>query len=345
MVDRRRLADEPTVLLRGGPRCTVIDWSNMASNARTSHQALLKGVVPDVDRAKVGISYSGGGPRVVLEFGAAMAFINAGIVPDVIAGVSAGALAATAHVLDPGSGRGIAIAAEVMPKRISTKGLGLTIEGLVEKVIRDRGKLQSFGDNSILRGVAREVFTEAIGEEIPTIGRFGPPDHPLLMIAAADWLTEGALWFGNDTPIEDALLASGAIPGIFPWRHHDGENGHSVLVDGGVISNQPLSRLVLEGCGTILACGFSTPPRAGPEPSSALHSVLDAIQMLMHQCSHLEEDYVRLKLGDTGDIHRLLIDSDLASHDYDFTPALIRETMANAEQQVTRQLRDLGYPR
>lgn len=299
--------------------------------------------MPEVDRGKIGISYSGGGPRFVLELGAARAFIKNGILPHAVAGVSAGAVAATAHVVDPREARGIEVVARLVPQRLSTKRLGLTMEGLIERAIRHRSRLQSFGDNTAVRDIARAFFAEVIGDERPLLGAFAPPRYPRLLVAASDWLTEDAFWFEDDTLVEDALLASSAIPGVFQWRHHQSPGGHAVLVDGGVISNQPLSRLVMEGCGTIFACGFSTPPRTAYEPSNALHNILDSIQMMMHQCSHLEEDYVRLKLGDNGDLHRLFIDGTLPSHSYDFTPALINELIDSADLQVTAQLKGLGY--
>ncbi|MHB8508803.1 MAG: patatin-like phospholipase family protein [Candidatus Dormibacteria bacterium] len=309
----------------------------------TANQAMLKDHQPVVDRGKIGISYSGGGPRFVHEIGAARAFIRAGIVPDAIAGVSAGGIAAVAHVVDPVGGRGIEAAIREIPRFMSTRGLGLTMEGLIERVIRHRTKLQSFGDNATMRGLSRAFFSDTIGEEVPLMGRFVPPSYPHLLVAASDWLAEDALWFDGETPVEEALLASSAIPGVFPWRHHDSAAGHAVLVDGGVISNQPLSRLVMEGCGTIFACGFSSPPRTGVEPGSALHNILDSIQMMMRQCSHLEEDYVRLKLGGAGDLHRLFIDGSMPSHSYDFTPATIQQLIDDADGQVTAQLKTLGY--
>ena len=38
-------------------------------------------------------------------------------------------------------------------------------------------------------------------------------------------------------PLKPALLASTALPGVFPIVHHDGRR----LVDGGVVDNVPLS--------------------------------------------------------------------------------------------------------
>lgn len=47
--------------------------------------------VPEVDRDRVGISYSGGGPLVLVELGCVRAFVECGIRPAAIVGVSAGA--------------------------------------------------------------------------------------------------------------------------------------------------------------------------------------------------------------------------------------------------------------
>ena len=57
----------------------------------------------NLQKRLVGIAYSGGGDRVVIELGIVQAFIELGIVPDLIAGVSAGGFAGAFHALDPRS--------------------------------------------------------------------------------------------------------------------------------------------------------------------------------------------------------------------------------------------------
>ena len=53
-----------------------------------SPELLLDGRHLVVDRGKVGISYVGAGALLVVELGVVKAFIQRGIVPNVIAGVS-----------------------------------------------------------------------------------------------------------------------------------------------------------------------------------------------------------------------------------------------------------------
>src|SRR5258708_7729606 len=84
----------------------------------------LEGLVPPIIPTKVGISYSGGGPQVLVELGCARAFVERGIRPSIIAGVSAGALAGTAHALDVVRGTGITLAANLL-RHMSTRKLGL----------------------------------------------------------------------------------------------------------------------------------------------------------------------------------------------------------------------------
>src|SRR5262249_47925578 len=73
---------------------------------------ILHGRTLSVERGRVGISYSGGGALLLVELGIALAFVDLGIRPYAIAGVSAGAITAAAHAIDPIEGRGILAAAK-----------------------------------------------------------------------------------------------------------------------------------------------------------------------------------------------------------------------------------------
>jgi NTE family protein len=86
---------------------------------------------------------------------------------------------------------------------------------------------------------------------------------PLEVVATS--LTDGReRWIGHGPAVE-AILASSAIPSIFPPVTIDGD----VLVDGGVVNNVPISRALSAGCDRIyvLLCGplhYHPPPPRRP---------------------------------------------------------------------------------
>src|SRR6202165_5397540 len=102
-----------------------------------SEPILLAGRDLRVDRKKIGISYSGGGAMVLIELGIAQAFVDLGIVPAVIAGASAGALAGAAHALDPIEGAGIRMAATILGG-VTNRTLGLGIDQVIGRVVLER---------------------------------------------------------------------------------------------------------------------------------------------------------------------------------------------------------------
>ena len=78
-------------------------------------------------------------------------------------------------------------------------------------------------------------------------------------------------------PVVDALLASAAIPGVFPPVEIDGQH----LIDGGMSSNTPISTAIAQGAERIVvpptgfACALEKPP-AGP-----MAMVLHALTLLI----------------------------------------------------------------
>ncbi len=104
-------------------------------------------------------------------------------------------------------------------------------------------------------------------------------DAPIpLTVISTDLLTgrENAITTGNATR---AILASAAIPGVFPAIDIDGRP----QIDGGVVNDTPVSHAIKAGADVIwaLPTGFSC--SASKAPKSALAMILHAIGMMASQ--------------------------------------------------------------
>jgi NTE family protein len=164
---------------------------------------------------------SGGGNQGVSQVGMLRALIERDIIPDVVIGTSAGALNGAAVAYAPnltGVARLAAVwesltANEVFPGgrfsrawNIVRRGTHLFDSEGLERLIDRATPARSFADLQIpLRVVATDLDT---GEEV--------------------LLARG--------PLKPALLASAALPGVFPIVHHDERR----LVDGGVVDSVPM---------------------------------------------------------------------------------------------------------
>lgn len=164
---------------------------------------------------------SGGGNQGVSQIGMLRALIERGIAPDVVIGTSAGAL----------NGAAIAYA----PNLTGVAQLEAVWTSLTAADVFPGGRL-SRAWNVVRRGThlfGREGL-ESIVDRASPARSFADLAVPLRVIATdLDSGEEVVLARG---PLKPALLASSALPGVFPIVLHDGRR----LVDGGVINNVPL---------------------------------------------------------------------------------------------------------
>ena len=300
-------------------------------------EPLLHWLTPVVDRSRVGISYSAGGALLLVELGIAQAFVELGVRPAAIAGVSAGAIAGTAHALDPVDGEGIAAAARGLAS-ISNRRLGLTPLGVVWRAIVQRQHLASLGDNAVIVGLLADGFRRLTGSERLTFGRFGRDGRPKLIVGAADRLQGEPVWFPDDSDVAVALVASSAIPGLFPPRRLLVAGQERLLVDGSVVGDQPISALALDGCGTIYACAVGYDGERLAAPGNLVDNALRSLSILRHQAARLEQEYVQLRLGNRGAIHHIHPEVLFPVKGFNFTSDLITRVMRDACEATKRWL-------
>jgi NTE family protein len=175
-----------------------------------------------LDGPRTAFVLSGGGNQGVSQVGMLRALLERGIVPDVVVGTSAGAL----------NGAGICFA----PNLTGVAQLASVWEQLRSDQVFPGGKIHRAW-NVVRRGThlfGSEGLEALIHHSTPA-RQFSDLEVPLRVIATdLDTGEEVVLVRG---PLKPALLASTALPGVFPIVHHDGRR----LVDGGVVDNVPLS--------------------------------------------------------------------------------------------------------
>jgi NTE family protein len=168
---------------------------------------------------------SGGGPLGALQVGMLRALFEHGITPDFVVGVSVGAL------------NGVFIAAE--PSIEGAEELAQVWMRMRKDDLFPGGRLMSAW-HAVRKGT--HVFSnDGLRRIIET--ELGPTNFEDLKmpahIVAADIGTGDEKWFSTG-PILDPLLASSAMPGVFPPVEIEG----AVLVDGGIVDNVPVARAI-----------------------------------------------------------------------------------------------------
>ena len=196
---------------------------------------------------------AGGGNRGAVQVGMLRALVAAGVRPDLLVGASVGAINAAAFGADP-TAEGV--------ERLAATWRGLRDDTIFPhhhygewRFIQHR---ESVYPVAALRGIVDGFLPFARLEEAAV-----PVE-----VVASDLRTGRERWMTAGSAV-DALLASAAIPGIFPPVVLDGD----VLVDGGVLNDVPISRAFSRGAERVFALlnGPMEPPQVDIErPIDAL---------------------------------------------------------------------------
>lgn len=176
---------------------------------------------PRQEGGRTAFVLSGGGNQGVAQVGMLLALAERGIIPDVVVGTSAGAL----------NGCGVALSPTVEGvERLGDVWRSLRTEDvfLQGRFARAWNVLRRSDHLFSNEGLARIVERVAPGASFADLA------VPLRVVTTD--LETGEEVVLASGPLRPALLASTALPGIFPPVHHDDR----VLIDGGVVNNVPL---------------------------------------------------------------------------------------------------------
>lgn len=197
---------------------------------------------------KIGLALSGGGARGFAHFGVIKALSELGLAPDVISGVSAGALA------------GCLYAAGHSPE----KALNIFISTKIYRFFRPAMSMRGFLKMSTLEKLYKLYLPEKF-EDLSIPVTFNATD-----------IQAGKTIYFSKGPLVHPLMASCCIPVMFEPMLLD----NKLLVDGGILNNLPVEPL-LNQCDLII--GIHTNPCQGEMPVANMRTVMERSLLLAIQ--------------------------------------------------------------
>jgi NTE family protein len=259
---------------------------------------------------------AGGGSLGAVQVGMLRALVAAGVAPDLVVGASAGAINACYFAGDP-TARGVAELEriwgslrrrDVFPMRWLQGGLGAV------------GVRRHLVDVGPLRRLLAAHLPQA------DLARTALPCR----VVATDLMSGEEVALADGSAV-DAVLASAAIPGVFPPVELDGR----FLIDGAIANNTPVSTAVALGARRVVvlptgwSCALTEPP------ASALGMALHAVSLLISR--QLRVDVERLQSRAALHVVPPLCPIAVGPHDFRLAGAWIERAAAS-----TRQWLDAG---
>ena len=203
-----------------------LNWSKRAPQAPT----------PPV-RRRLGLALGGGAVRGAAHVGVVAVLEREGIRPDVVAGVSSGA------IVGAGVAAGIP-AAEMLEAFRRSSWLQIAVPAWLSRL--------SMLDSSPLG---------ALIEKVTSVSDFSDLQLPFAAIAC-DLLTGRRVVITSGS-LREAIVASSAIPGLFEPVRRDGQ----MLVDGQLLENVPAQAALDLGADYVLGVDIMPPPVNSAEPA------------------------------------------------------------------------------
>jgi NTE family protein len=215
-------------------------------------------------RDTIAFVLSGGGTLGAIQVGMLRALFEADIRPGLVLGCSVGAMNGAVVAQEPNL-TGVARLEDLWRGLAETKDL-LPAAWLSNTVALAR-RGEAIHDNAAIRRVVEGVVTAATFEDLAL---------PFQCIAT-DMAGVREVWFSTG-PLVDAILASAAIPSVFPGVEIDGVRYH----DGAVLNDVPMTRAVELGARTVFVLQTGAFDRPRPEPRRPLDVAIQAYWVARH---------------------------------------------------------------
>lgn len=266
---------------------------------------------------KTAFIFGGGGKWGAVQAGMAQALTEAGITPDLVLGTSIGAFNGAIMAADPDQG-----ATRLRSTWSEIQGIDILDTSLtdrVRKVLTNRIALHETGE-------LRRILTRYL-----PVASFTDLSVPFQCVATTVE-TAAERWFDGGSLIE-AILASSAVPGLFPPLELEGRHYY----DGGLVNSVPIDRAVELGATRIYALQVGRmekplePPRRLHEAAlvafeiarrnrfaAAVHSLPEHVEVhVLPSGNPIDmDDRRQLKWWDVGDTAELMDAAYRATRDY-----------------------------
>ena len=293
-------------------------WSRAARRVARPSALRRQPVPPGSHTAFV---LAGGGSRGAVQVGMLAELVDRGIRADSVYGASVGAVNGAAYCGDP---------TPAGMERLADVWLHLADDDVFPRS-RVHGPWQWFQQRPSVHSIGglRRVVAQALTFE-------NLEDAPIPLEIVATSLADGRDRRISQGPALDAVLASAAIPGVFPPVLI----GDELLVDGGVVDNVPISRAVEDGATRIyvLLCGplHSHPP----EPRRPAEAVLTALFVAVH--ARFVRELEQLPPGVEAVVFSGGGGPSATYHDFSSTVELIAEGRAEVAAALGRRPEPVG---
>ena len=208
-------------------------------------------------RPRTAFVLGGGGNLGAVQVGMLRALLEHHVKPDLVVGCSVGALNGVAFAAEP-SLVGVARLQELWQ---SLDGRDVLPAGGLPGAVQLARKGEAIHDNAGLRRVITSVLSVETFEELTV---------PFECVATAVDAAE-EVWF-SEGPIVDAILASSAIPAVYPAVEIDGVR----YLDGAIVNDIPISRALDLGAKTIYVLHVGSFDRPRPVPKRPLDVAVQA---------------------------------------------------------------------
>jgi NTE family protein len=221
----------------------------------------------------VGFVLGGGGSLGAVQVGMLQALTEERIVPDLVTGTSVGSLNGAVIASNPTSAANRLSHAWARIKRNQIFPGGL----LAQARTLQHSKTHLFPNTGLATVIA------------DFLGATTTFDDLTLPFAAVTMDIATAAPFVIDAgSLLPALLASAAIPGVFPPVDHDGRR----LYDGGVVANVPIRQALAMGARSLVVLDCTFPGHLLPPPETLVETLLFTAMVTMRSQSMLEAPLV-----------------------------------------------------